>query len=518
MPASEFNGASLKMRSPVLRIRMRFACQAAAIVLVGGLAAGCSSDFTRFDRGLYASATPKVTQSEDTGINPYPDDLDTTTTSTAGKPSYGQRYTQAPLPVEPLAPRPLSGEQTNDTLLNDHVGGSAGVVQQGSIYPAAPPTELARSKFRNNDIERQTLPAPITHVQDASAAAAVGRDSGQGWSANGGTRVEIRSGETLYNLSKRYGVPVNEIMKANAIVDPADVAAGTMIVIPAYVYSPDAPVSAPDNNPGTRFARASAGSSVAPLTHQIPTPARKPAAPERHQANLDASSEPQDRSPVAGRLLTYRVGAGDTLAGIARDNRTTVTTLMAANGLTRANLKIGQELLIPADAGSSSGSATAGTSDGGRNASAGVVAVKPVDASTLTQAAPESTGIGEFRWPVRGRVISAFGEETAGNRNDGIDISVPEGTAVKAAENGVVVYAGDELEGFGNLVLVRHSDGWVSAYAHNKSIEVQRGAEVRRGEIIARSGRTGNADMPKLHFELRKNSLPVDPLKHLGGA
>jgi murein DD-endopeptidase MepM/ murein hydrolase activator NlpD len=89
---------------------------------------------------------------------------------------------------------------------------------------------------------------------------------------------------------------------------------------------------------------------------------------------------------------------------------------------------------------------------------------------------------------------------------------------VKATENGVVVYAGNELEGLGNLVLVRHADGWVSAYAHNKEIDVKRGEEVRRGQTIARSGRTGSTDMPKLHFELRKNSTPVDPLKHLGGA
>ncbi len=134
------------------------------------------------------------------------------------------------------------------------------------------------------------------------------------------------------------------------------------------------------------------------------------------------------------------------------------------------------------------------------------------------EAAPERSGFGVFRWPVHGRIISNFGDAVASGKNDGIDISVPEGTAVKAVENGVVVYAGNELQGLGNLVLVQHADGWVSAYAHNRDIEVKRGDEVRRGEILARSGRTGNADTPKLHFELRRHSKPVDPVRYLDGA
>ena len=102
-----------------------------------------------------------------------------------------------------------------------------------------------------------------------------------------------------------------------------------------------------------------------------------------------------------------------------------------------------------------------------------------------------------------------------GRGNDGIDISVPEGTPVAAAQSGTVIYSGSELEDFGNLILVSHAGGWVSAYAHASETLVKRGQKVRRGQVIAKSGRTGNATVPKLHFELRKNSNPVNPLTYL---
>ena len=124
------------------------------------------------------------------------------------------------------------------------------------------------------------------------------------------------------------------------------------------------------------------------------------------------------------------------------------------------------------------------------------------------------TGIGKMRWPVRGRVISNYGSGS-GKSNDGIDIAVPEGTPVKAAENGVVIYAGDGLKDFGNTVLVRHENGLVTVYGHASSLEVKRGEKVKRGQEIARSGMSGTTDAPKLHFEVRKDSAPVDPSTYL---
>ena len=120
-----------------------------------------------------------------------------------------------------------------------------------------------------------------------------------------------------------------------------------------------------------------------------------------------------------------------------------------------------------------------------------------------------------FRWPVKGRVIAEFGARPDGGHNDGIDVAVPQGTSVKAAENGVVAYAGNELKGYGNLVLVRHANNWVSAYANNEELLVKRGDKVRRGQIIAKAGATGAVSQPQVHFELRKGSRPSIPTKYM---
>ena len=116
---------------------------------------------------------------------------------------------------------------------------------------------------------------------------------------------------------------------------------------------------------------------------------------------------------------------------------------------------------------------------------------------------------------MRGRIISGFGKKANGERNDGINLAVPEGTQVKAAEDGIVIYAGNELKSYGNLVLIRHNSGWVSAYAHNSKLQVKRGEAVKRGQVIALSGMSGGVTTPQVHFELRKDATPVDPLQHL---
>jgi murein DD-endopeptidase MepM/ murein hydrolase activator NlpD len=118
---------------------------------------------------------------------------------------------------------------------------------------------------------------------------------------------------------------------------------------------------------------------------------------------------------------------------------------------------------------------------------------------------------------VRGKVSSGFGREANGLTNEGINIAVQEGPSVRAAEGGVVAYAGSELKGYGNLVLIRHPNGFVSAYAHNGEISVKRGDPVKRGQTIAKSGQSGNVSAPQLHFELRKGSTPVDPTQYLAG-
>ncbi|QYE34795.1 M23 family metallopeptidase [Polymorphobacter sp. PAMC 29334] len=125
------------------------------------------------------------------------------------------------------------------------------------------------------------------------------------------------------------------------------------------------------------------------------------------------------------------------------------------------------------------------------------------------------TGTPVFAWPIEGRVLSSFGPKPGGRYNDGINLKASPGTAVRAAADGVVAYAGDAVAGFGNLILIKHADGWVSAYGHNETLLVARGAKVAKGDVIARSGATGAVDEPQLHFELRRGRAATDPVKLL---
>ena len=120
-----------------------------------------------------------------------------------------------------------------------------------------------------------------------------------------------------------------------------------------------------------------------------------------------------------------------------------------------------------------------------------------------------------FGWPLDGRILSVFGAKPGGRFNDGINLKASAGTPVRAAADGVVAYAGDAVAGFGNLILIKHADGWVSAYGHNEALLVARGARVAKGAVIARSGATGAVDEPQLHFELRRGRTPSDPVKLL---
>ena len=132
-------------------------------------------------------------------------------------------------------------------------------------------------------------------------------------------------------------------------------------------------------------------------------------------------------------------------------------------------------------------------------------APNPTLAPAATRTAPQ------FIWPVHGAVLVPFGSIAKGQHNDGVNISVPKDTPVVAAADGDVAYAGNELRGFGNLLLIKHAGGWVTAYAHNDKLLVRRGDHVRRGQKIALSGDSGGVGAPQLHFELRQGVKPIDP-------
>jgi murein DD-endopeptidase MepM/ murein hydrolase activator NlpD len=314
------------------------------------------------------------------------------------------------------------------------------------------------------------------------------------WTWEGGTPITVAPGETLDMISRQHGVPVSAIMQANNITSPAMVRPGDHLVIPRRL-----PSTAGYAPPATRIATTAPGMPVgAPRTALAPTTAMHVVAP------------------------------GETLHSIARLYGKSVMVLATANNIRPDTMvKVGERIVIP---GVQPGAAVAprtqaqavppspSLASAESPHSARVATPEaPAQESTIKTAEPAG-GLPSFRWPVRGRVIASFGPTPNGLQNDGINLAVPEGTPVKAAEDGVVAYAGNELKGYGNLVLVRHSNGFVTAYAHASEILVKRGETVKRGQVIAHSGQTGNVTSPQLHFEIRKGSTPVDPSQYLNGA
>jgi murein DD-endopeptidase MepM/ murein hydrolase activator NlpD len=142
------------------------------------------------------------------------------------------------------------------------------------------------------------------------------------------------------------------------------------------------------------------------------------------------------------------------------------------------------------------------------------IAAAAPEPPAATAAPPMQSG-GTFQWPIRGHVLAGYGLGHDGTHNDGINIAAPRGAAVEAADVGVVAYTGNELRSYGNLLLIKHANGWISAYAHCDLILVKRGDKVARGQVIARVGATGNVTEPQLHFELRRGNRAVDPREFL---
>ncbi|MGA9194418.1 MAG: peptidoglycan DD-metalloendopeptidase family protein [Pseudolabrys sp.] len=318
---------------------------------------------------------------------------------------------------------------------------------------------------------------------DITGSASAPASSGH-WTWNGGSPVTVGYGETIEGIARKHSVPVSVLMQTNGIRDAGQIRPGQRLVIPRYVAS------------ATQSAAAHA-----------PTPAA-----------------------ASGKV--HVVQSGDTLMSISRRNGVALTALARANHLqSTAKLSIGDRLTIPARGHpvEAAGPTPAPQVVQPRTAPAVKVASaqtqnvhvakeEPRTTETVVKTAEPSGAMPSFRWPVRGRVIAGFGSKPNGTQNDGINLAVPEGTPIKAADDGVVAYAGNELKGYGNLVLIRHSNGFVSAYAHASELMVKRGDTIKRGQVIAHAGQTGNVTSPQLHFEIRKGSTPVDPTQYLGGA
>ena len=197
------------------------------------------------------------------------------------------------------------------------------------------------------------------------------------------------------------------------------------------------------------------------------------------------------------RARVHVVAKGETGYSISRRYGVDVSSLMQLNQIRRPyRLKIGQKLKLPRQTRQPVAVASAGSS------------------KAPTPPPPPRSGAG-FAWPAYGKVISSYGAKAGGLHNDGINIRVSAGAPVRASDSGTVVYVGNELKGFGNLVLIRHAGGWVSAYGHNRELLVSRGEKVSRGQTVAKAGASGSVTSPQVHFELRKGSRAVDPQKYL---
>jgi murein DD-endopeptidase MepM/ murein hydrolase activator NlpD len=268
------------------------------------------------------------------------------------------------------------------------------------------------------------------------------------------------------------------------------------------------------------------------------------AIPERY---LDRSGAAGGPGAATATARSVTVQQGDTVNAIARRLGVSPQALIEANRLQAPyTLRVGQALNIPGaptelaaapgtedETGPAPVSAPSGVEriDAAPLAAPSGAAPTPTQAApgagppaqasqpTQTAAAPPAAGaVGRFRWPLQGRVVADFGPRTGGAHNDGINIEAPRGTPFVAADAGEVIYVGNELRGFGNLVLIRHANGWVTAYAHADEVMVQRGTQVRRGQTIGRVGTSGNVRTPQLHFEVRRGTRPVNPREHLEGA
>jgi murein DD-endopeptidase MepM/ murein hydrolase activator NlpD len=422
--------------------------------------AGCSADMsTRLSQNPFSN--PFASQPEATGSVPTP------AVERRELPQYARP--QAQYQSQALPP-PISAPQSYPTASAGVSGGGRGLASYSP--PAHPQLEATGS------IAPRSVAA--THAAQ-------------------GTTIIVGTADTLETLSHHYNVSPAAIMQANGYKGPRALSPGQQLIIPRQTAAIAAPaVAAPVSKPVVAAA----------------------AAPSVHVVN-----------------------PGDTLLSIAHRNHVSVAELAKANSLEpSAKLKLGMKLSVPGAKSAAVAPAAPPAAVAAAQPAAALappatkmaaVAGDPQQKARLAQAstniespaaetpvkAAEATGaLPTFRWPVRGKVITAYGAKANGKANDGINLAVPEGTPVKAAEDGVVAYSGNELKGYGNLVLVRHANGYVTAYAHASELLVKRGDTIKRGQVIAKSGQSGEVGSPQLHFEIRKGSTPVDPLQFLNGA
>lgn len=428
------------------------------------------------------------------------------------------------------------GRFGDDPFSNPFAGQQMDRMSTGSVRTQAAPVHSVSSQPLPPPVASRPVMAQSVRPVPAAAAKPTYLGKADNWSAEGGTPVILGQGETILTLSNRYGVPPDAILKANQLQNASQTHVGQALVIP--VYRPKAaamsPVAAPAR-PAT-LAQPVAAQPMPPRAMPQRTLAAsrqsveasratvaKAAALHREEA-LKREAEARQKAELA-RREAQKTARAETLARQQADHK----ARLAEKAASKAELaKAKAEAEKARIAAEKEARAARAAEVAAKKAAAAEAASKPQQVARIEPVAPpkiaadpvttgslpktESAAEAEdFRWPARGRIISAYRR----GGNEGINISLPEGTPVRAADSGTVAYAGSELKGYGNLVLIRHPNGFVTAYAHNGALMVKRGQSVSRGQEIATSGQSGNVASPQLHFELRKGATPIDPTPYL---
>lgn len=301
--------------------------------------------------------------------------------------------------------------------------------------------------------------------------------------ARAGNSITVRKGDTVYRIAKTYGVTTRDIITLNKLRPPYNLSIGQRLKMPSRNYykvaKGDTLYSISRKSGIDMHQLASMNGLSKPYTLEVGQQLRLPTKATRTQV---ASSSKQPTSTPKRRVRQI-YGAGN--RPLLKPSRLAVPRSYRAQTRVASGPRIRKE-------------------------SRPVVAKKAIPDVKLKSP-------GYFVWPVRGQVISSFGPKKGGIYNDGINISSSHGKSVRAAADGVVVFTGDQLKGYGNLMIIRHGGGWLSAYAHQDRFTVARGDVVKRGQVIGYVGDTGKVKKPQLHFAIRKGRKAVNPMKHLRG-
>ncbi|MPZ11526.1 MAG: peptidoglycan DD-metalloendopeptidase family protein [Kiloniellaceae bacterium] len=372
-------------------------------------------------------------------------------------PSYRPVTYVTPKDPPPLPQRKPSPPSDLAAWSSPLVAGAVGVSGPGSSEVEV--QELApQAAGQQQPAPRQAAPQAVAAAAQALAAQPVPAEQ---IPAPAGGRYVVAAGDSLYGIARRFGLPIRAVIDANDLQPPYALSIGQALAVP--------------------------------------------------------------------RAQVHEVAPGDTVYNIAQRYNVDRSELVRLNGIQPPHtIPLGRKLVLPTP-GSAVQAEPAPTevayapSDPPAPAAPPAAAVpsappKPAVAEPRSGAAvraalanPPARAGSAFLWPVQGPMLSSYGAKSGGEHNDGINIAAPRGTPVRAAENGVVAYAGEELKGFGKLLLVKHADGWVTAYAHNEELLVAAGDPVKRGQTIAKVGSSGHVDRPQLHFEVRRGTRAVNP-------